>query len=211
MIVRARVVFPHPDSPTSASTSPSLTVRSTPSTARATVPSRPSKLHLEALHLEQRCRRRSPTGSRWMQAAVRLGAGRQHHGLPVGALGRHARAAGWNGQPDGSSRGSGGSPPSPRRRHPVARVADDRERGGERARVRDAPRRRRPRRPALPRRSVPRTSPRALRQTLARTERSWVMKSIARPRSRWRSSSRRSTCACTITSSAVVGSSAISS
>ena len=48
------------------------------------------------------------------------------------------------------------------------------------------------------------------RQMFASVERSCVMKMIARPRSRWRSASRRSTCAWTITSSAVVGSSAIS-
>ena len=47
--------------------------------------------------------------------------------------------------------------------------------------------------------------------TAASVDRSCVMKTTASPRRCWRSSSRRSTCACTITSSAVVGSSAISS
>ena len=48
-------------------------------------------------------------------------------------------------------------------------------------------------------------------QMSASVERSCVMKMIARPNSRCRSSSSLSTCAWTITSSAVVGSSAISS
>ncbi len=46
--------------------------------------------------------------------------------------------------------------------------------------------------------------------TSATTPRSWVMRTSAMPRSRCRRSSRASICACTVTSSAVVGSSAIS-
>ena len=45
--------------------------------------------------------------------------------------------------------------------------------------------------------------------TVDSTERSWVMKTMASPRSVWIRSSRASTWAWTITSSAVVGSSAI--
>ena len=47
--------------------------------------------------------------------------------------------------------------------------------------------------------------------TAASVDRSWVMKITARPKRSWRSSSSLSTWAWTITSSAVVGSSAISS
>ena len=47
------------------------------------------------------------------------------------------------------------------------------------------------------------------RQTNESVERSWVMKIIESPSSRWSFSSSASTCAWTITSSAVVGSSAI--
>src|SRR6186997_890228 len=46
--------------------------------------------------------------------------------------------------------------------------------------------------------------------TSATTPRSWVMRASAMPRSRCRRSSRASICACTVTSSAVVGSSAMS-
>ena len=61
------------------------------------------------------------------------------------------------------------------------------------------------------RRSGRRTSRRSHRRSRATTPRSWVIRMIASPARSRRSRSRRRICACTVTSRAVVGSSAISS
>ena len=70
--------------------------------------------------------------------------------------------------------------------------------------------RRRFRRASRPRRSGPRTSPATRSAISATTPRSWVIRMTARSRSRLSSSISRRICAWTVTSSAVVGSSAIS-
>ena len=66
-------------------------------------------------------------------------------------------------------------------------------------------------RPGPPRRRARRTSPAPARTTVATTARSWVMNSSAASRASTPRTMRSSTRACTVTSSAVVGSSQISS
>ena len=135
MIVRASVVLPHPDSPARASISPRSSVRSTPSTARdrsaflpampAPSPTRPSN---------DTCRpRTSRTGP--SDAGARSGAVLTSG--PVRASGRADRRPGvprrpgtdrarslehssnatghrgWNEHPTGTASGCGGSPPRP--------------------------------------------------------------------------------------------------
>ena len=211
--MRASVVLPQPDSPTSATISPRPTARSTPSTrpgeqtaagpeGASTRPDSPpaptpgsrALSHRGAdVHAGGRCCRTRPARSRDVDGPAHLdGSGqRGWNGQPLGQVARPRRVAG-----------------QPARGEPRRRVTDRGERRRQRARVRVPRADRAPRRTGPPRRSGRRTSRRPGRRS---AEHGQVVADDDEPEAAGRArarSSRSSTCACTITSSAVVGSSA---
>ena len=158
MIVRASVVLPQPDSPTSASTSPARTSRSTPSTARATAPLRAGKWTCEVAHLERAsvahvarrrargrgCRRRAgrrpPARARRRvdgHSPTRDGAARMER-APDGSVARIGRIAAEPGRRHAEARGrrSSGTPP---RAPPCTGARAVRTRPSRRALLDDAP------------------------------------------------------------------------
>ena len=115
---------------------------------------------MQVAHLEER-RSLTRRPSRTCTHAARRPAPAGHSSTStVAHSGSATGQRGWNGQPAGMSRGSGGSPPRPDGRQPEARVADHRERRRERRRVRVRGVARTRPRSAPPRRSGRRTSPR---------------------------------------------------
>ena len=238
MIARARVVLPHPDSPASARTSPRCSVRSTPSTAVASGRSswrtwtrRPGRSPSGRAPRGRVPRAPAPRGRRRRRERSsgrppgRVTAPHPPAGRPPGGLSPASYSVGsWvvqssnrfghrgsNEHPAGMCCGSGGSPPSPegRCRNRVSPISGNAAASACGVGVLRARGRRFSAGPSstiLPAYMIARRS-----ETSTRTERSCVMKIIESPRSFCSDFSRRRTCACTITSSAVVGSSAITS
>ena len=128
MMARANVVFPQPDSPARARTSPSCRVRSTPSTAVATdaVSRRnpleqrgaPGEADLETSDLDDRLTQdlstrlerdvahvdasdREGAPDTWMQAARRPSPAGQRSTSVLGQASIATEQRGWKGQPDG--------------------------------------------------------------------------------------------------------------
>ena len=238
MIERASVVLPQPDSPANARISPRPIERSTPSTARAGDASFLLNKPVREANLTWRsCTSKSapPSTDRsdvvGVCATSLMSSLRSRPPVPVrrGCTTRGDRArtppardrsrciaarlagtAGGTCTRSGSSRGSGGSPSSPTgdwrsSTSPIvgkepARACEYGCRGSAKT---DAAG------PVSTMRPAYITATRSL--TWASTDRSWVMNRIDSPMSRCRSASSCNTCACTMTSSAVVGSSAITS
>ncbi len=222
-IARASEVLPQPDSPTSARISPCRTTRSTPSTARAGAWPRPRKVTprpwtssagtsapttgppgagLGALtrpvrpaRTPQPARARRPAAAarrRWSSSAARPG------------------SAGGRCSPGGSRWGSGGSPGRPRgaRRDARSPIVGKAAPSASLYGCLGSPNRSLAG-PSSTTRPAYITATRS--QVAPSTDRSWLIIIMPTPRSRTSEPIRSSTWACTITSSAVVGSSAITS
>ena len=215
--VRASVVLPEPDSPTSATTSPARTARSTPSRARATRPLRVDELDPDARAPRGARRRAVVAGHRRVRladpdAGRRAGPPRRRRSARLGRQAAPSTARGQRGCERAAARAGRAGPAGRRAARPGAnRAAGSPIRGnaaGQRAGVgvqrvgEDLL----GRCPSSTTRPAYITATRS--QTSASTDRSWLIIISPTPRSRTRSESRSSTCACTITSSAVVGSSA---
>ena len=233
---RPRVDLPQPDSPTMPSVSPRRTSSETPSTACtcSRAPRRDERrAHREVLdevdRLEQHgrsgcvMRSRGPA-RRPATPAAAPAEPRGRDGTRPGGPGRPARAAPAASRRARSGAGSGARTGSPRR---------EREERGRRARDRGEPARRAAGRRAGSSRAAPRCTDAAVsRKTAdfgpssttlpayittirsarsATTPMSWVMRRIEEPYSRWRRFISSRICAWIVTSSAVVGSSAIRS
>ena len=157
--MRASVVFPHPDSPASASTSPwrSCEVDAVDGARRRGLLAREAGADpdaslegdVEVPDLEDRLCRRSRRGlrtsltSRPSPPSGRAGTRpavprrpRRGSGIMVGHSSNASGQRGWNAHPAGTLSGWGGSPPEAGGRPAEPRVADRRERGRERTRVR---------------------------------------------------------------------------
>ena len=228
-IARASVVLPQPDSPTSARISPGATARSTPSTARWPAAARgrgrstPRLVHLQGRHVRRRVDCIAPRRSRDAAVAAHGDARRPRAAAPAGAqhaARRRSRSGpsatgqrGWNVQPGRQvARERAGRRAARAGRSRDAGSPMRRERAAERPAVRVQRVARRPS-SAGPSSTIRPAYMTATRSQVDDEHRQVVADDhhadaeVARPASVIRSS----TWACTMTSSAVVGSSAMTS